>query len=126
MYLNRCGLTERTLLNGAARLNVTFHRPSFVMACSLCGVRGLDIPCSAHIGTGSQTCENQRSKHGASPRAAAVSPLGFVAPLRARRGRAGSRARFGYRLAQTRAEDDSVPITMPALTSLQKKSCRPG
>ncbi len=32
------------------------------MACSLCGVRGLDIPCSAHIGTGSQTYENQRSK----------------------------------------------------------------
>ena len=32
------------------------------MACSLCGVRGLDIPCSAHIRTGSQTCENQRSK----------------------------------------------------------------
>ena len=32
------------------------------MACSLCGVRGLDIPCSAHIRTGSQTYENQRSK----------------------------------------------------------------
>jgi hypothetical protein len=32
------------------------------MACSLCGVRGLDIPCSAHIGTGSRTYENQRSK----------------------------------------------------------------
>jgi hypothetical protein len=32
------------------------------MAFSLCGVRGLDIPCSAHIGTGSQTYENQRSK----------------------------------------------------------------
>jgi hypothetical protein len=51
-----------SLALGAARLNVTFHRPSFVMACSLCGVRGLDIPCSAHIGTGSQTYENQRSK----------------------------------------------------------------
>ncbi len=32
------------------------------MACSLCGVRGLDIPCSARIGTGSQNYENQRSK----------------------------------------------------------------
>ncbi len=32
------------------------------MARSLCGVRGLDIPCSAHIGTGSQIYENQRSK----------------------------------------------------------------
>jgi hypothetical protein len=32
------------------------------MACSLCGVRGLDIPCSARIGTGSRTYENQRSK----------------------------------------------------------------
>ena len=32
------------------------------MACSLCGMRGLDIPCSAHIGTGSQTYDNQRSK----------------------------------------------------------------
>ena len=34
--LNRCGLPERTLSNGATRL------PSFVMACFLCGVRGLD------------------------------------------------------------------------------------
>ncbi len=32
------------------------------MTCSLCGVRGLDIPCSAHIRTGSQTYEDQRSK----------------------------------------------------------------
>ncbi len=43
----------------------TAYRPFVVMECSLCGVRGLDpahIPCSAHIGTGSQTYENQRSK----------------------------------------------------------------
>jgi hypothetical protein len=33
------------------------------MAFSLCGVRGLDIPCSAHIRTGSQTYEHQRSFH---------------------------------------------------------------
>jgi hypothetical protein len=35
------------------------------MACSLislCDLRGLDIPCSAHIGTRGQTYENQRSK----------------------------------------------------------------
>jgi hypothetical protein len=48
--------------NGGARLDVTFHRSSFVMGCSPCGVRGLDIPCSAHIGTRSQTYEDQRSK----------------------------------------------------------------
>ena len=32
------------------------------MACPLCGVRGLDIPCSAHTETGSQTYVNQRFK----------------------------------------------------------------
>jgi hypothetical protein len=32
------------------------------MACCLCGVRGLDIPCSGHIRIGSQTYGNQRSK----------------------------------------------------------------
>ncbi len=39
------------------------HFPSSIFWRALCGVRGLDIPCSAHIGTGSRTCENQRSKH---------------------------------------------------------------
>ncbi len=33
------------------------------MACSLCDVGGLGIPCSAHTETGSQSNENERSKH---------------------------------------------------------------
>jgi hypothetical protein len=32
------------------------------MACSLCGVRGLDMPCRAHAETWKQAHENQRSK----------------------------------------------------------------
>jgi hypothetical protein len=55
LYLNLCGLPERTLQNGAARLNVTFDRPSLVMVCTLCGVPRMDTPCSAHIRAGSQT-----------------------------------------------------------------------
>jgi hypothetical protein len=33
LYLNRCGFTERTLHNGAAKLDGILHRQSFELVC---------------------------------------------------------------------------------------------
>ncbi len=62
--------SERTRQNGAARMNVT---ASIFAMGSLCGVRGLSLPCRAHIRTGSGICENQRSKQ--------VTVASFMTPL---------------------------------------------
>jgi hypothetical protein len=73
----------------------------------LCGVRGLDIPscCSAHIGTGSQTYENQRSKHGGGRR-----PAGCHQGLASRRGgRPGRGLETAGGVARTREAARGAP-----------------
>jgi hypothetical protein len=68
LYPNSCCLTNQTLWNRAASIKCYFHQSNCLMSCSLCGVPGLDIPCSAHTGTGRQTFDDQRSKQvGAAP-----------------------------------------------------------
>ena len=46
----------------SAKINVTSYSPLFVMTCSMCGVRELDISCSAHIVTRGQASDSQMAK----------------------------------------------------------------
>jgi hypothetical protein len=61
LYLNRCGFPSGPVKTGP-RGKTLLPSSIFAMAGSLCGMSRLILPCSAHIRTGSWTCENQRSK----------------------------------------------------------------
>ena len=63
MYLNNCGYPSGPYKTGPRELNVTSHRPNFVMAWSLTlSVSGMISRGSAYSRIGSETTEDQRSK----------------------------------------------------------------